>query len=110
MAHVISESAPHLFSRATTWRLRTRTLRFGQRPLLMGIVNVTPDSFSDGGAFLDRRAAVAHALRLAREGADILDIGGESTRPGSQPVSEDEEIARVLPVIAGVMAEWPNAI
>jgi dihydropteroate synthase len=76
----------------------------------MGIVNVTPDSFSDGGAFFDRRAAVAHAVRLAREGADILDIGGESTRPGSQAVSEDEEIARVLPVIAGILADWPNAI
>jgi dihydropteroate synthase len=85
-------------------------LHFGERPFIMGIVNVTPDSFSDGGMFFDRRAAVAHALRLAQEGADILDVGGESTRPNSQPVSEDEEIGRVLPVIAGVMAEQPNVI
>src|ERR671911_3004040 len=65
----------------------------------MGIVNVTPDSFSDGGLFLDADAAVEHGLRLADEGADILDVGGESTRPGAEPVSEDEERRRVLPVI-----------
>ena len=65
----------------------------------MGIVNVTPDSFSDGGAFLDPERAIAHALRLADEGADIIDIGGESTRPGAQPVEAEEEMARVLPVI-----------
>jgi dihydropteroate synthase len=71
---------------------------------IMGVVNVTPDSFSDGGAFLDRDAAVAHGLRLAFEGADLLDIGGESTRPGAAPVAADEELARVLPVIAGIRA------
>jgi len=65
----------------------------------MGVVNITPDSFSDGGKFFDRRAAVAHARKLAEEGAHIVDIGGESTRPGSAPVSEDEEIARVVPVL-----------
>jgi dihydropteroate synthase len=65
----------------------------------MGIVNVTPDSFSDGGRFLDADAAVAHALQLAEQGADILDIGGESSRPGAQPISLEEELARVLPVI-----------
>lgn len=65
----------------------------------MGVVNVTPDSFSDGGRFLDPAAAVAHARRLAEEGADILDIGGESTRPGAAPVSEDEELKRILPVL-----------
>jgi dihydropteroate synthase len=69
------------------------------RPRVMGIVNVTPDSFSDGGLFASRDEAVAHALRLAGEGADILDIGGESTRPGSDPVDEDEELRRVVPVI-----------
>jgi dihydropteroate synthase len=69
------------------------------RPLLMGVVNVTPDSFSDGGDFADAAAASAHARRLAAEGADILDIGGESTRPGAAPVSEDEELERVLPVL-----------
>jgi dihydropteroate synthase len=65
----------------------------------MGVVNVTPDSFSDGGRFLDASAAVAHARRLASEGADILDIGGESTRPGAAPVSEEEELQRILPVL-----------
>jgi dihydropteroate synthase len=67
--------------------------------LIMGVVNVTPDSFSDGGRFLDADAAVEHALRLAAEGADILDIGGESTRPGAGPVGADEELRRVVPVI-----------
>jgi dihydropteroate synthase len=67
--------------------------------LIMGVVNVTPDSFSDGGLFLDADAAVKHGLRLVDEGADILDVGGESTRPGAEPVSEDEERERVLPVV-----------
>jgi dihydropteroate synthase len=71
----------------------------------MGVVNVTPDSFSDGGRFLDTDAAAAHARRLISEGADILDIGGESTRPGAEPASEDDEIARVIPVIAAIRAE-----
>lgn len=68
----------------------------------MGVVNVTPDSFSDGGRFLDTEGAVRHALDLVAEGADILDIGGESTRPGATPVSDDEELARILPVIRAV--------
>jgi dihydropteroate synthase len=84
---------------ASVWRLRTRTLALSRRPLLMGIVNVTPDSFSDGGRFFDSEAAVALALQLAADGADILDIGGESTRPYAEPVPEREELARVLPVI-----------
>ena len=65
----------------------------------MGVVNVTPDSFSDGGKFLNERAAVRHALELVEEGAEILDIGGESTRPGAKPVSEREELRRVIPLI-----------
>jgi dihydropteroate synthase len=69
------------------------------RPLVMGVVNITPDSFSDGGRFLDPRQAIAHAHRLIEEGADILDLGGESTRPGAQPVAVEEELGRVLPVI-----------
>ena len=69
------------------------------RPLVMGIVNVTPDSFSDGGRFLEPRVAVAHARRLIGEGADILDVGAESTRPGAQPVSAPQEIERLLPVL-----------
>lgn len=72
---------------------------------MMGIVNVTPDSFSDGGRFEDAEAAVQHGLRLVADGADILDIGGESTRPGSDPVGPDEELARVLPVIEKLAAE-----
>lgn len=74
----------------------------GDDPILMGIVNVTPDSFSDGGRYLDTEKAVAHGLRLRAEGANILDIGGESTRPGAAPVSVEEEIARVVPVIQGL--------
>jgi dihydropteroate synthase len=76
----------------------------------MGIVNVTPDSFSDGGKCLDRSAAVAHAMRLASDGADILDIGGESTRPYASPVNEAEELARVVPVISQVRQHLPSAI
>jgi dihydropteroate synthase len=72
----------------------------------MGVVNVTPDSFSDGGRFLGHEAAVAHALRLIEEGADLLDIGGESTRPGAEPASEAEELARVIPVIEQVRKHW----
>ncbi len=71
----------------------------------MGIVNVTPDSFFDGGRYASAPAALAYARRLAAEGADLLDVGGESTRPGARPVSVDEECARVLPVIAGLRAE-----
>lgn len=71
---------------------------------LMGVVNVTPDSFSDGGMFLDPAAAIAHGRRLASEGAAILDVGGESTRPGAQPVAADEECRRVVPVIEGLLA------
>ncbi|HTN49725.1 MAG TPA: dihydropteroate synthase [Burkholderiaceae bacterium] len=75
-----------------------------ERPLLMGVVNVTPDSFSDGGLFLQRAAAIAHAQRLIDEGADILDVGGESTRPGAAGVSEAEEIDRVVPVLETLRA------
>jgi dihydropteroate synthase len=75
------------------------------RALVMGIVNVTPDSFSDGGHFLDAGRAVEHGLRLLAEGADILDIGGESTRPGAEPVSAEEEIRRVIPVIKGIRSQ-----
>lgn len=70
-----------------------------ERPLIMGIVNVTPDSFSDGGRFQQSQQAIAHALQLAEQGADILDVGGESTRPGAVPVPEDEELRRVIPVL-----------
>ena len=72
---------------------------------IMGIVNVTPDSFSDGGRFHDAQTAIAHGLALAEEGADILDIGGESTRPGAEPVSDAEELGRVMPVIEGLVGQ-----
>ena len=80
-------------------RLRSRTLLLGQRTLIMGVLNVTPDSFSDGGAFLDSEAAIARALQMEKEGADLIDIGGESTRPGAVPIRVEEELQRVLPVI-----------
>lgn len=80
-------------------RARHFEFRFPRPALVMGVVNVTPDSFSDGGQFLDARKALVQALRLVEEGADILDIGGESTRPNATPVSEEEELRRVLPVI-----------
>ena len=95
----LSERFPQ---RATSWQLRARRLEFGSRPLLMGIVNVTPDSFSDGGEFFDPSRAIDHGLRLIEEGADLLDIGGESTRPYSTPVSVEEEMRRVVPVIEGL--------
>ena len=93
------ESSP-----APSWKLRTRTLAAGPIPLLMGIVNVTPDSFSDGGRFLDPAAAVEHGLRLAAEGADLLDMGGESTRPGAEPVAAGR---RTPPRDAGDHARSP---
>ncbi len=77
-------------------------LRWGERPFLMGIVNVTPDSFFDGGRWHETDVAVAHAVRLVEEGADLLDIGGESSRPGAPPVEESEELRRVIPVITAV--------
>ena len=82
-----------------TWQLRTRSLDLSHRGTVMGILNVTPDSFSDAGAFSDMEHAVAHALAMVEEGAEIIDIGGESTRPGAEPVPVEEELRRVLPVI-----------
>ena len=109
------------------WNLGARALELGKRTLIMGIVNVTPDSFSDGGLYLDPDRAVAHAERLLEDGADILDIGGESTRPGASvaapgssspqpdgpkqaPVSSDEELKRVLPVIAAIKKKHSKAV
>lgn len=94
--------SPH---RATHWRLRNRTLRFGSRPVLMGILNVTPDSFSDGDRFIDPAAAVEHARRLAAEGAGIIDVGGQSTRPGSRRVGAEEELRRAVPVVESLCRE-----
>jgi dihydropteroate synthase len=98
------------------WKLRYRSLELGRRTLVMGVVNITPDSFSDGGFFLAPEAAVARALQLLDEGADLLDLGAESTRPGAQvgnaieAVSSEEEQARLLPVIEGILQATPGAI
>jgi dihydropteroate synthase len=99
-----------------TWNLGDASLELGKRTLVMGIVNVTPDSFSDGGEHLSAEAATSHALKLLEDGADIVDIGGESTRPGAKvgaanpAVSADEELRRVLPVIAGVKKARASAV
>jgi len=99
-----------------SWQLRTRVLELGRRTLVMGVVNITPDSFSDGGFFLPPDEGIAHALRLLEEGADLLDLGAESTRPGSRAggadaqVSADEEQARLLPVLEGILRAKPDAI
>ncbi len=87
-----------------TYRLQlpSGTLALGQRTLVMGVINVTPDSFYSGSAYLDVPSAIAQALEMERAGADLLDVGGESTRPGADPVSAEEEIARVIPVIEGL--------
>src|SRR5580700_10940621 len=81
------------------WRLRDRTLQLGERTLIMGILNVTPDSFSDGGQYQDPDRAFARAVELEEEGADLIDIGAVSTRPGSARISEAEELRRLVPVL-----------
>jgi dihydropteroate synthase len=103
------------------WLIGSRVLQLGKRTLIMGVVNVTPDSFSDGGINLERDRAVENAIQLLQDGADIIDVGGESTRPGakvsgaeatavSDAVTEKEELERVIPVIAGVKEKCPKAI
>lgn len=97
--------------KSASWTLRTRSLALGERTLVMGVLNVTPDSFSDGGQFLDPEMAVAQALAMLDEGADLIDVGGESTRPGAaQPLSAPEEQDRVLPVIEGVLRERRESV
>ena len=86
-----------------SWKLRGVDLLL-DRPRIMGVVNVTPDSFSDGGRYLEPRAATEHGLQLLEEGADLIDVGGESTRPGAEPVPVEEELRRVLPVVEGLAA------
>ena len=102
------------------WQLHNRALDLGTRTLIMGVLNVTPDSFSDGGEFLEPQRAIAHGLRLLDEGADILDIGGESTRPGTTvggdestadaAVTEEEELRRVMPVLENIRKQRPESI
>jgi len=85
-----------------------RKVRLGERTLIMGVLNATPDSFSDGGLYLAPDRAIQHGMDLVREGADWIDLGGESTRPGSLPVSAEEELRRVLPVIRGLRKKVPS--
>jgi dihydropteroate synthase len=96
------------------WQLRHRKLELGSRTLVMGILNVTPDSFSDGGKFLSHDHAVGHALQMLDDGADVLDVGGESTRPGAPTgdagLSADEELRRIMPVIEDILRERPQTI
>lgn len=93
--------------RVDRWQLPREILPLGPLPLLMGILNVTPDSFSDAGRFIDAGVAIDRGLQLVEEGADILDIGGESTRPYSQPVTADEELRRVMPVLSELCRKTP---
>ena len=93
-----------------TWQLRSRALPLGERTLLMGILNVTPDSFSDGGRFFSTHAALDQGLALLDQGADLLDLGGESTRPSATPIDPAEEQARILPVLRALLRARPQAI
>src|SRR5882757_2589533 len=105
--------SPFAGNPVTTFRLPLsdgRVLTPQRRPLIMGILNVTPDSFSDGGLFAARDAAIAQGEHLVEEGADIIDIGGESTRPGHRPVDADEEKRRVLPVVEALAKRLPCPI
>lgn len=99
-----------LHPRRFDWSCGRREVPFGDLPLLMGIVNVTPDSFSDGGLWLDSQQALEHALQLEADGADILDIGGESTRPGSQAVALADELRRVIPVVERLRSQTKRLI
>ena len=101
----LQETLDHLYRSDFTIRCRRRTFHLGERTLIMGVLNVTPDSFSDGGLFLEKDKAVAQGLRMVEEGADFIDVGGESTRPGSKPLESQEELRRVLPVIESLARE-----
>jgi dihydropteroate synthase len=101
----LKEAIKNISKTYFTIRCRKKVLALGKRTLLMGVLNVTPDSFSDGGLFFDKDKAIVHGLRMVEEGADILDIGGESTRPGSKPLELEEELRRVIPVIETLTKE-----
>jgi dihydropteroate synthase len=101
----IKETLKNISKTHYSIRCRKRTLILGKRTLLMGVLNVTPDSFSDGGLFFNKEKAISHGLRMVEEGADIIDIGGESTRPGSKPLELEEELRRVIPVIEFITKE-----
>lgn len=97
---------PILYERTYAWG--EAGLKLGQSTLIMGILNITPDSFSDGGQFISTDAAVARARQMIEEGADLIDIGGESTRPGHEPITAEEELQRILPVIEAIHREAPH--
>jgi dihydropteroate synthase len=101
----LKETLKNLSRTHYTIRCRKKNLKLGKETLLMGILNVTPDSFSDGGFFFDKEKAVAHGLKLVEEGANLIDVGGESTRPGSKPLPLEEELRRVIPVIESLKKE-----
>jgi dihydropteroate synthase len=101
----IKETLKNISKTQYSIHCRKRTLILGKRTLLMGILNVTPDSFSDGGLFFDRDNAVSHGLKMIEGGADVIDIGGESTKPGSKPIEFEEELRRVIPVIESIAKE-----
>jgi len=92
------------------WKLRKRSIDLSRSGVIMGVLNVTPDSFSDGGQFMEEELAVRHAERMVSEGAAILDVGGESSRPGSDPVPLAEELRRVIPVIKGIRSRFPDLL
>jgi len=92
------------------WALRRRSLPLGRNTVILGVLNLTPDSFSDGGSYLTKDSALNRAIQMLDQGADIIDIGGESTRPGATPIAPVEEQARVLPVIAAILRQRPDAI
>src|SRR5437763_15485097 len=92
------------------WKIGNQIVNLSKRGMLMGVLNVTPDSFSDGGEFFDSDRAIEHGIKMASEGADIIDIGGESTRPGAEPISVKEELNRVIPVIEKLRAKIDIAI
>jgi dihydropteroate synthase len=106
-AALADSMASFLEGAPTVLATRRRVLRFGPTPLLMGVLNVTPDSFSDGGAHADPERAISRAWEMAEQGADLIDVGGESTRPGAHPVSERDELNRVLPVLEGLAGRFP---
>ena len=97
----VAEKASHkiMTRRPAVWKLKAREIKLGERTLIMGVLNVTPDSFSDGGKFLDPDRAFARAIEIEEQGADIIDVGAESTKPGSAPISAAEEIRRLIPVL-----------
>jgi len=105
LGHSLKETLKNISKTHYTIRCRKRTFKLGKQTLLMGVLNVTPDSFSDGGLFLDREKAIAQGLKMVEEGADLIDIGGESTKPGSKPLGLEEELRRVIPVIEALAKE-----